>query len=285
MTALLGATACDFIKFKSGENDKEYRQKPVARVHDSYLYPEDLEGLIPLGMSREDSIARTESYVNNWMRKQLLIHEASTRIEIDEAEIERKILEYRYSLIGYEYQTYYINQNLDREVSDGEIQEYYQKNLDNFVLKQNIVRGRFISVPKGAPRTNQLPKLIKSNKPADLEELRSYCLSFATAYHLEDTVWVNFDEVIKTTPLAEIPNKVQFLRNNKYVENSDSDNEYYLRIDEYKKSDDISPLEVVREQIITIIINKRKIELAKQLEQEVYERASKNNDFEIYSKQ
>jgi hypothetical protein len=269
---------------KSKENDSNARQRPVARVHDTFLYPEDLEGLVPVGMSREDSINRTESYINNWMRKQLLIHEASTRMEFDEAEIERKILEYRYSLIGYEYQSYFINQNLDRNVSEEEIQDYYQKNLDNFVLKQNIIRGRFIAVPKGAPKTNRLPKLIKSNNLSDLEELRSYCLSFASAYHLEDTVWVNFDEVIKSTPLAEIPNKVQFLRNNKYVENSDSDNEFYLRIDEYKKSDDISPLEVVREQIVTILINKRKIELAKQLEQEVYERAEKNNDFEIYSK-
>ncbi|MDX1629442.1 MAG: peptidylprolyl isomerase [Fulvivirga sp.] len=274
---------CDLIKMKEEPQVDENKSTPIARVHDQYLYPEDLEGIITPNMSAADSTERVERFVNNWIKKQLLIEEASTKIEFDEAEIERKILDYRYSLMGYEYQSYYISQNLDTEVTDEQIKAYYEENIDNFILKQNIIRGKYVKLPKGAPKINKVKKLLNSNKEEDLEELNAYCLSFATTYQLNDSIWMVFDEVFKNSPLAEIPNKVQFLRNNKYVEISDDLFLYFLKIEEYRIHDNISPLEFVKEDIKNIIINKRKVELAKQLEQEVYERATNNNEFEIYN--
>lgn len=278
---LLGG--CDFIKMKEQDVPEGKASKPVARVGDQYLYQEDLEGIAPAGMSPEDSSERAQRFVNNWIRKQLLIQEAATKIEFDEAEIERKILDYRFSLMGYEYQSYYINQNLDTEVTDQEIEQYYKENIDNFILKQNIIRGKFVKLPKTAPKIKKVKALITSDKPEDTEELNSYCLSFATQYQLDDSVWMVFDEVIKNTPMMGIANKVQFLKDQDYIESSDDHYTYFLKIKEYRISDNESPLEFVKEGIRNIIINKRKVELAKQLEEDIYERATKNNEFEIYN--
>jgi hypothetical protein len=93
---------------------------------------------------------------------------------------------------------------------------------------------------------------------------------------------LNFQELIQSTPLASIPNQEQYLKNNKYVETSDQNFEYFLYIDEYKIADQISPLEFVRDNIVEIIVNKRKIALANQLETDIYSEAQNNNDFEIY---
>lgn len=275
--------SCDLIKMKEDPELLEKTAEPIARAHDQYLYEEDIEGMITPGMSKTDSTERIERFINNWIKKQLLIQEASTKIEFDEAEIERKILDYKYSLMGYEYQSYYISQNLKAEVADSSVENYYKDNIDNFILKQNIIRGRYVKLPKGAPKTNKVKKLIISQKEEDLEELNSYCLSFATTYQLNDSVWMVFDDVFKNSPMAEIPNKVQFLRNNKYVETSDDQFLYFLKIEEYRIHDNVSPLEFVKEDIKNIIINKRKVELAKQLEEDVYERATKNNEFEVYN--
>ena len=192
------------------------------------------------------------------------------------------MLDYKFSLMGYEYQSHYIAQNLNKEVSDEEIQAYYDENIDNFVLKQNIIRSKFIQVPKEAPRLNRLRSLLYSSREADMEELNSFCLSFATAYELYDSIWMTFDEVVKNSPLAEIPNKLQFLRNRKYSETEDDEFKYYLKIEEYRISDNVSPLEFVREDIVNIIINKRKVELAEGLEAKIYDEAKKNKGFEIY---
>lgn len=275
-------SGCDLIQMKQEANEPVTDKKAVARVGEQYLYLDDLDGLAYEGMPAADSAGLTRAFINNWVRKQLLIKEASTKIEFDEAEIERKILDYKFSLMGYEYQSHYIAQNLNKEVSEEEIQGYYDENIDNFVLKQNIIRSKFIQVPKGAPRLNRLRSLLYSSRDSDMEELNSYCLSFATAYELNDSIWMTFDEVVKNSPLAEVPNKLQFLRNRKYSETEDDEFKYYLKIEEYRISDNVSPLEFVKEDIINIIINKRKVELAEGLEAKIYEEAKKNNGFEVY---
>ncbi|MBL7872787.1 MAG: peptidyl-prolyl cis-trans isomerase [Cyclobacteriaceae bacterium] len=277
-------SGCEFIRMKKNQAEGTSEQKAVARVNNSFLYHDELIGIIPAGSAPADSIARVTSYINSWIRKQLVINEAMKNIDINEAEVERKVLDYRYSLIGYEYQTYYIKKNLNDSISDKEILDYYKDRLDNFILKQNIIRGTYIKAPKEAPRTKHIKDLMYSKKEKDIAELKSYCLSFSAAFHLADSSWIEFDKLVVNSPLAEIPNKIQFLRSYNYYETSDSEFLYFLKIDAYKISDNVSPLEFVKQDIKNIILNKRKVELAKKLEDEVYENAAKRKDFEIFER-
>ncbi|MBX2967741.1 MAG: peptidyl-prolyl cis-trans isomerase [Cyclobacteriaceae bacterium] len=278
---MLLLAGCDLIQFKKETTTQDPQRVPVARVNRAFLYKDELSGIVPVGATKEDSTVRMEAYINSWIRKQLLLQEAARKIDINEAEVERKILDYRYSLIAYEYQAFYIKQNMDTAITAGEIEQYYKDNLDNFILKQNIVRATFIKVPKTAPRTNKIKDLIFSTKDKDKDELKSYCLSFSTAYHLVDSTWMVFDELVKTSPLVEIPNKIQFLKANPYYETSDDAYLYFLRVKEYRISDNISPLEFVRDDIRTIILNKRKVALAKRLEDEIFNTAVREKGFEI----
>jgi hypothetical protein len=275
--------SCDLIKRKNQDEAADARVA-VARVDETYLYQDELGGIVPSGTPTEDSISRMEAYVNSWIHKQLLIRQAGRQIDINKAEVERKLLDYRYSLIAYEYQTYYIKQHLDTVVATNEIEQYYKDHVDNFVLKQNIVRATFIKVPSTAPRTKKIKDLIFSAKEKDYAELKSYCLSFAAAYHLVDSTWMMFDELVKNSPLAELPDKVQFLKRTPYYETSDEAYLYFLKVDEYRISDNVSPLEFVRDEIANIILNKRKVELAKRLDEDVFNKAKQNNEFEIFKK-
>jgi hypothetical protein len=277
------AGSCDFIKIKKEPAQGESVRKRVARVGNSYLFQDELIGIAPVGVEPEDSVSRVTAYINSWIRKQLVISEAMKNIDIDELEVERKVLDYRYSLIGYEYQNYYIKQNLNDSVSDQEIEAYYKERLDNFILKQNIIQGTFIKVPKNAPRTKQIKDLMFSKKSKDKTDLKSYCIGFSAAYHIGDSSWIEFDKLVVNSPLSEIPSKIQFLRSHNYYETTDNDFLYFLKIDAYKISDNVSPLEFVKQDIKNIILNKRKVELAKKLEDDVYENAAIRNDFEVFN--
>ncbi len=279
---LLSLVGCEFIKMKSGNTDEEVKRQPVARVKNAYLYKDELAGIVTPGTSKEDSTVRVEAYITSWIRKQLLIQEAARKIDINEADVERKILDYRFSLIAYEYQSYYVKQHLDTVVSRELIEQYYKKNIDNFILKQNIVQATFLKVPKTAPRTNKIKDLIFSTKEKDEKDLKSYCLSFSAAYHLTDSTWMVFDELVKNSPLVEIPNKIQFLKANPYHETSDDSYLYFLKVAKYRISDNISPLEFVTDDIRNIILNKRKVELAKKLEDDVYNTAASEKEFEVF---
>ena len=275
-------TACDLIKIKGENGEGGEQRQPAARANNSYLYKDELIGIVAPGTPPEDSAKLVEAYITSWIRKQLLIQEASRKIDINEAEVERKVLDYRFSIIAYEYQNFYVNKNLDTAVTNAEIEKYYKDNVDNFILKQNIVQATFVKVPENAPRTDKIKELIFANRENDESELKSYCLSFSAAYHISDSTWMVFDELVKNSPLAEIPNKIQFLKTNPYYETSDNNFLYFLKVDNYRISDNVSPLEFVRDDIRNIILNKRKVDLAKKLEDEVYKEAQNDDDFEIY---
>src|SRR5688572_20577723 len=173
---------CDFIKMRNKNQGEDENRQPVARVNTAFLYKDELLGIVPANALKEDSASWVEAYVDSWIRKQLLIQEASRKININEAEVERKILDYRYSIIAYEYQTHYIKQHLDTTIQDSEIEDYYKANIDNFILKQNIIRATFMKVPKNAPQVKKIKNWILSQDESDKTELKSYCLSFSAAY-------------------------------------------------------------------------------------------------------
>lgn len=279
LALLLGA--CDFFSSDSGAEQEEAR--PIARVGDQYLTREELASIFPEKNHPEDSARLAERYVNSWVRKQLLINQSAKSVPFEQEELERKVQDYRNSLLIYEYEKQYVQQHLDEEISQKEVEEYYTRHQDNFQLKQNIIRGVFVKVPKNAPKLNTLRQYTDLRQDGDMEKLKSYAYRFATDFMLDDSVWVNFDELISGTPLMSIPNKVQWLKNNQYVETSDEEYLYFLNIKDYKISDELSPLEFVQDQIETIILNKRKTEIATRHADEIYEQARKNNEFEIYA--
>jgi len=272
--------SCDLLPNQSAKNDANLIL--VARASGEFLYKKDITGLVSENMSFVDSSKIVNNYVESWINKQLMITQASDEIEFDFSDIDRKVLDYKYALMVHEYEKLYINKNLDTNISDDEVIKYYSEKSENFILRQNIVRCLFAILPKQAPQINTFRKQIRAYPEANMEEIKSYCFRFATQSSLEYNAWINFDEILATTPLANIQDRVNFLKTNSFVETSDEENVYYLRILDYKISNQISPIEFVKDNIRSILINKKKEALRKKLEDEVYNKAEQKNEFEIY---
>ena len=274
-------SSCGYLA-TSNEQGSAKGKNIVASVGNSYLFNVDIATLVAPSTPSEDSTRITEQFIKNWVKKELLVKEATSNVRINQSEIDRKVSDYRYTLISYEYQKLIVQRSLDTLVTNQEIKTYYEQHKDNFTLRQNILRGLFLKVNKDAPKKNDIRRWLKSNRPQDKESLKSYAFQFADNYSLEDSVWLKFDDIIKNSPFSTLSNKVQFLRSNRYVEEADSTYLYLLKIDEYKISKEASPLEFVQEEIKDIILNKRKVALAKSLENDIYERAKENEDYKIY---
>jgi hypothetical protein len=273
------------LQFKKDINgDEDESAKPLASVGDIFLYPRDVAGIVPQGASKTDSIDLVERHINGWIKKQLLILEAQKQLAFDEVELERRVLDYRYALMMHEFEKYNIARNIDTNISEEEIQQYYEDNLQNFELKQNIIRGYFIQLTKDAPKLQRFRYLLRSNNEKDVEELKSYAYSYGVKVHLDDSIWVNFEDVINNSPLMDIPNKTDFLQRHKVYETPGDNFLYFLKVAQYRIQSDTSPLEFVRDDIQKIIINKRKVALAKKLEEDIYKNAVENEDFKIYSR-
>lgn len=276
-------SSCEFLKMKEiPESEDVSKGTVIASVENKKLFLDDLNGLVTPSTTTEDSQKFVEKYVTSWIKKQLLLKKAASNIEFNNAEMERKILDYKYALTVHEYQKFYIEKRLNKEVSEEEIQAYYDSKSDNFILKKNIVRCLYAKIPLEAPKLKKFRKNFSKHPESDIADLKSYCFTFAAKYSFEEDLWLSFDDVISGTPLVTIPNKVQFLRKNSLVEQEDESFLYLFKFLEYKFSEQISPIEFVKDDIVNIIINKRKTVLKEQLEEEIYLEAKKNNEFEVY---
>lgn len=273
-------SSCDLFRFKTEEEQVD--DAVLAAVDDNVLYRSDLDFITQDSPSEEDSANLAERYMQSWIRKQLMIKEAGKNMAFDEAELNRKLLDYKYALMVYEFEKAYVNENLDTEVSEEEINAYYEENKVNFTLKKIIVRTNFLKVENDIPQRAQISRLLSSNRESDKEELRNMALRYAANYYLEDSVWIEFDDIVLNTPLVDHTNHVELLRRNDLIQVDDDSFAYYFKILEYKLQDQVPPLEFMKEEISKIILNKRRVALAESLHKEVYQRALEKNDFKIY---
>ncbi|WP_186753854.1 peptidylprolyl isomerase [Echinicola salinicaeni] len=275
-------SSCDLFKIKNTE-EEEKDNPAVASVDNNFLRKADLSFITKETTSKEDSINLATRYIQSWIKKQLMIKEAGKNITLSQAELDKKLLDYRYALIVYEYEKQYIEDNLSKEVTDEEIQQYYDNNRDNFILKEIIVRTNFIKMEKSLSQNTKVEKLLKQNSPEDKETLRELAIKSASNYFLEDSTWIKFEDIILNTPLSNHNNKVQLLsRSNNIIKVEDEEFNYYFNILEYKLQDQIPPVDFVKDEISRIIVNKRKVNLAETLQNNVYKRAQENNEFKIY---
>jgi hypothetical protein len=257
------------------------KQKPVARVNDTYLYPDDLKGLVPAGTEAKDSTDLVKTYINNWIRQQLLLQQAENNLSSDKINFSKELEQYRNSLIMYEYESELVRQKLDTVITEKEITDYYDANQANFQLRENIVKAAYIVVPLNSAIIPKMRNLLRSDKSSDQETLENLCQKQATTFSLDAGNWISFGTLQKTIPMST-NDQENFLNSNSYFEVQDSASRYMVRIYDYKTRESVSPLSFEIQNIRAVILNKRKTELLSRMEEDLFNNALKKKKFEIY---
>lgn len=260
---------------------KNRKEEPVARVFDKYLYPRDIQDIIPFNISQSDSVIVARDFIEKWIKKQLLLAKAELNLTEEEKNVDKQIENYRTSLLIYKYEQSLIKEKLDTFVSSQEIEDYYNENSSNFLLNANLVKSLFLQVPRTSPEIWKARRWYRSENEEDMKKLEDYCYQYATKYDYFNDNWIYFSEIEKILPI-KIDNPESYLKYRKFIEIKDSTYYYFVNIKDYRLLGAVSPLETVRENIRNIIINKRKISLIKALESEIYNDALNRNNFTIY---
>lgn len=253
----------------------------IARVHDNYLYEDDIEGLIPVGASVHDSLLIIKNLTENWIRTQLMVIQAKKNLSGEQLNFDKQLEEYRNSLIIYRFETEFINQRLDTIVGNEEIEQYYNDHLSDFELKENIVRLQYVIIDNEQELESLFRQLFKMPDSLMIDSLEVYGKQYAKSYFLESDTWVSFDELLDIIPI-ETYNQELFLKGKKFITLSDEKYTYLVNFVDFKLKNEMSPLEFRRDDIVNLIINKRKLALIKQVREDIFMRAVENNEFEVY---
>lgn len=257
--------------------EEKIKSNPLAKVENKFLYLDDL--FRP--KNNYDSSEFIANQINDWIKNEIILLHAYNNIN-DRNFIDKKLKKYEDDLILYQYENELLSNNVNFIISDLEISKYYNQNIKDFILGSKIVRCLYTKIPLGAPEIINFKKLIKRYPESNISDIKSYSFQFAEQYFLDDSVWLDFDDLIINTPFIELDNDFSYLVNNKFLENQDERFYYFIKIIDYKIPGDISPISFEYDIIKAILLNDRKKELLNKLQDSIYLKFIDQVNYEVY---
>ncbi len=264
--------------------EKKEEKVPVAQVGDKFLYIEDVGQTLPKALSKADSVLWVNDFIENWIRKELVVLSAEQNLTFEQKDVHKELEEYKNSLLTYRYKKELMLQKMDTILSDEEIENYYQQNKQQFILNKNIVKAMYLKTPLEVSDPETIKNLSLENDPVKMAELDDYCIRYAKSYDRFNDKWVDIERILTQLPV-EITNQERFLRRNKYMESKDTDYYYFICIRDFRLSGDQAPTEYVESQIKNLLLNQRKIRFLKQIEKDIYEEGVATKKFKIFNVQ
>ena len=255
---------------------------PVARVNDKFLYADEIEALLPKTTSTEDSVVLVNNYINRWATQLLLFDGAQNNLSLNQQyDFNKLVSEYKYDLYTKAYLNALVKKTLDTFVTQEEAQEVYQSNKLMFKLNEDLVKFRYIQLPLETIEIESVEDMFLRYELSDQEVLDSLKIHFKSHF-FNDSTWVAVKNIKEASLLKLFNDQKRLLKKTNFIKQSDSIGISLIHVEDMLLSGDYAPLEYVKSTVDKIVINKRKLTLIKQLENDITKDAIKNNQFEIY---
>jgi hypothetical protein len=271
-------TSCNWLTGKKGKN-----KDALAKVGNSYLYAADIEGLVQPGTSVKDSILKVNLFVENWIKTELLVQKAELNLSSERKDFEKELENYRTTLLIHRYQEKIVEQLLDTGVTEADIIKYYKENQQQFVLRRNLVKSSYLIFSRNVKEHDKVKSWFMSDKEDQKVKLEKFCRENAMSYQLVDTSWQIMDELERLIPF-DYSSQESFLAHTRFYETQDSSMVYMVKIKDYKSREGISPIEFERPVIKSLIINIRKQEILRKMEEDIYKEAREKKTFQNFVK-
>ena len=252
----------------------------VARVGEDFLFVSDIEDQI--GPNGSDSIQITRRTINEWAEELLYLKKAEINLSSREKKgLEELVSTYRNDLYVKTYKDKAIQSQLDSIVEKEEIESYFEQNKLNFKTNKDLLRGRYVRVRNENYNLRSIRKSIRRFNEDDKVFLDSIALQFTT-YSLNDSIWIQASQFFNRLPSISERRYKNFLKNDTFFELQDSLEVYLVVVEEVVLRNDLAPLDYVAPTLNQILINKRKLELMRQLDREIIEEGLLQNIYEVY---
>lgn len=257
------------------------RKEPVvAKIGNHKLYAEELAKFIPAGISEEDSTKLALQYINTWTLSILFMDTAEKELSKEELDVSGELEDYKRSLLKYRYEQQYVNQRLDTALTEAQIKNYYETNIDRFKLDAPIVKAHFVRISKSSPHLSKMKKMLASSG----EETNvgdSLVYSSAISYTDFGKMWIPAATAAKECD-TDVSTMLSGLKQGYFEKEDHNGNMNIIYIIEKKNSGETGPVEYYRERIKDILLSVRKKALLTGLERDLIERAHSEGSLVIY---
>ena len=252
--------------------------KLVSRVGENYLY----ESEIPDFSLYEDSLIRKKVFIDSWAREKILFD--LSLVNLDQKSIinlDELIERYKRDLYINSYKDILINSMVDSIISDIEIDEYYDKNLNKFKLNEDLIKFRFVKIPLDNINLNKIRNGLIRYSSFDMELIDSLSFQLAS-YNLNDSLWITKRDFFNQVDFVNYENQKKYVKKGQLISKRDSMYVNLLFIDDILQANSVAPRSYLTDRIKSTIYNNRKILLIKELNKEIINDAIKSKKYELY---
>ena len=252
--------------------------KLVSRVGENYLY----ESEIPDFSLYQDSLIRKKVFIDSWAREKILFD--LSLVNLDQKSIinlDELIERYKRDLYINSYKDILINSMVDSIISDSEIDEYYDENLNKFKLNEDLIKFRFVKIPLDNINLNKIRNGLIRYSSFDMELIDSLSFQLAS-YNLNDSLWITKRDFFNQVDFVNYENQKKYVKKGQLISKRDSMYVNLLFIDDILQANSVAPRSYLTDRIKSTIYNNRKILLIKELNKEIINDAIKSKKYELY---
>lgn len=236
--------------------------------------------MLPKGIPPQDSVSMVKEYIEKWAKNLVILENSRDILKENELlDIEQKVEQYRNDLLIDQIEIHWLSSDsLNSIPSESELKKYYENYKDSFIADNNFVEYRFIKVPKEKAYTTR--KLLLDNSPEANNALEKLAQENEYKAELKKNQWIEFHNLSKIIPLLKNAPPSIYLQ--KQIFNFPENDSYFmLQITDFAKNGQKKPFSLVKNQIQSIVINKRKLNLLSDKKNELYEKALYNDEIKI----
>ena len=243
------ATGCELLHY----------DRVVARVDKAQL-TESVVSEATEGLTGEDSVKVANKFVEQWVRSQVKSREAQRVLASSYDEIEKLVEEYRTSLINNRLDQHYLAGRMDTLITDSMVRRYFDAHRSDFVMDRAVVKGRIVRLPDNYRQSVKLFNLMGSKSDEKQQDFLDLCAKNNFELHTFDS-WVDFNEFLSYLPVRRDKNYDYLLSGGEIRQMADSDNKYFIEINDVIKQGADAPYERVADRVRRILFNQRRAEL------------------------
>lgn len=215
----------------------------VAEAYHAKLYLSQLAAQIPDSFSPADSAQLAQILIEDWIKQQIILHEARQALPLKSQNFEKEIDEYKNTLLVNTYFNFLTSDSGQFTVSDDELEQFIKKYESRYTVNREIIKINYVKTARDSKLIKELKELLfdDDRRIEEKQRIEELCAD-SIEYFLEDNTWLYLDDIQNEFPI-EIKNKESILSQNKYIETEDSDYHYLIVFLDYKSRRTINETE------------------------------------------